>query len=255
MYDIAFGIIIGLIFISLIILFCVLLVKLYINKIKSHTQQLYQKDVEFQKSLNETILETQEQVLTNISQDLHDDAGQQLTYLNFQLENLKLDSPELQTLLEPISQSVTHLSGSIRGLSHALNNHSLMQQDLLKAIQTEVERIQKNAKCSISLEIQDTFQKQFTSHEKIVIYRIFQELLNNVFKHAKATKISIIITTSPKFKMIFQDNGKGFNTSQVLETPKTIGLFTMHKRAAVIAYQLEVQSEIGVGTTITLSEN
>src|SRR5690606_6684395 len=108
--NIAFGILIAVFFISLIVLFCVLIVKLYINKIKTYTRVIYEKDLEFQRTLNTTIIETQEQVLTNISHDLHDDAGQQLTYINFQLENLKLDSPDLQNIMAPVSESLTQLS-------------------------------------------------------------------------------------------------------------------------------------------------
>jgi glucose-6-phosphate-specific signal transduction histidine kinase len=89
--DIAFGIIISLLFISLVVLFCVIIIKLYVQKIKKYNKELYQKDLDHERNLNTTIVETQEQVLQNISQELHDDAGQQLTVINFQLENLKLD--------------------------------------------------------------------------------------------------------------------------------------------------------------------
>ncbi len=252
--EIAFGIIIGLVFVSLVMFFCILLIKLYINKVKTYTQQLYQKDIDFQKSLNQTILETQEQVLNNISQDLHDDAGQQLTYINFQLENLKLDSAELNTLLEPLSQSVGNLSNSIRNISHSLNNQLLVQQDLVKAITTEVERLQKNPKIKIILTQEESAKKEFTANEKIVIYRIFQEIINNTLKHAKAKQITITIATTPSFTMTIQDNGKGFDPKR-LYNKQSLGIQNMSSRATIINYQLAIHSEIGVGTTITLSEN
>ncbi|WP_298140562.1 ATP-binding protein [Flavobacterium sp.] len=251
--NIAIGIIVGLLFVSLVILFCVVLIKLYINKVKNYTQQLYQKDIDFQKSLNETILETQEQVLNNISQDLHDDAGQQLTYINFQLENLKLDSPELQSLLEPVSQSVSNLSSSIRSISHSLNNQLLLQQDLFKAIENEVERLQKNPKVTITFEQESDSKKVFSSNEKIVIYRIFQEIINNAFKHAKAKKISVVLKTIPQFSMTIIDNGKGFDKEK-LNNKATLGLQNMINRATIIGYKLTVQSEVGVGTTIIVNE-
>ncbi|MCZ8198185.1 MAG: ATP-binding protein [Flavobacterium sp.] len=252
--NIAIGIIIGLLFVSLVILFCVVLIKLYINKVKKYTQQLYQKDIDFQKFLNQTILETQEQVLNNISQDLHDDAGQQLTYINFQLENLKLDSAELNTLLEPLSQSVGNLSSSIRSISHSLNNQLLLQQDLFKAIATEVERLQKNPKIKIVLNQEEQTKKEFTANEKIVIYRIFQEIINNTLKHAKAKQISVTISTTPSFAMTIQDNGKGFD-QKVVGNKQSLGLQNMSSRATIINYKLTINSEIGEGTTITLSEN
>jgi signal transduction histidine kinase len=254
MYNIAFGIFTGIIFMSLIVLFCVLLVKLHIRKIKNYTKVIYEKDLDFQKTLNTTIIETQEQVLNNISQDLHDDAGQQLTYINFQLENIKLDSPELQALLDPVSESVGNLSKSIRGISHSLNNQLLMQQDLLKAILAEVERLQKNTAISITFERDPSIRKVFGTNEKIVIYRIFQEIINNTLKHSKASNITIALQNKRGFEMTVHDNGKGFHYPDI-KNGVTLGLSNMVKRAAVINYGIDIQSVPGAGTTIVLSEN
>ena len=115
--DIALGIIISLLFISLVVVFCAVLIKLYIKKINEHNQ----KEIQFQKTLNASILETQEQLLNSISQDLHDDAGQQLTVINFQLENLKLDINDIDNKLEAVSTSVAQLANSLRKISHSLN--------------------------------------------------------------------------------------------------------------------------------------
>ncbi|MGV3698026.1 sensor histidine kinase [Flavobacterium sp.] len=249
MYNIALGIIIGLIFISLIVLFCILLVKLYIKKIREHNQ----KELSFQKTLNETIIETQEHVLNNISKDLHDDAGQQLTVINFQLEHLKLDSPEWNAALSPLSESVGKLSQSIRSISHALNNQLVVQQDLLKAISAEVERLQKNTKVTIVFSLESKPKTEFSSNEKIIIYRIFQECINNSLKHAKATEISVSVQTTPKFQMAIGDNGVGFEIKN--QSKKSLGLISMDTRAASINYQLTIVSALGKGTTITLTDN
>jgi signal transduction histidine kinase len=247
--NIAIGILIVLLFLSIIILFCVLVVKLYIKKIKAHNQ----KELAFQKTLNDTVIETQEQVLNNISQDLHDDAGQQLTYINFQIENLKLDSPELQETLAPLSQSVGLLSQSVRSISHSLNNQLLLQQDVVKAIAAETERLQKNAKATLSFYFDEKVHKAFTANEKIFLYRIFQESLNNCFKHAKATAINIHISTEPAFKMVITDNGQGFDVATTRQK-KSLGLSNMINRAESIGYDISIITHQGTGTTITLTE-
>lgn len=254
MFDnIAYGIIIGMLFISLVLLFCILLVKLYIRKIKNYTAVIYQKDIDFQKSLNQTIIETQEQVLNNISQDLHDDAGQQLTYINFQLENLKLDSEGMHETLQPLSDSVRQLSDSIRSISHSLNNQLLLQQDLFKAMEAETIRLQKNGKIVIDFVLKGNDNKVFSVNEKIVIYRIFQEIINNVFKHAKASVIQIELVAGPPFTLKITDNGKGFNNSKI-DNQSTLGLQSMQNRAAIINYTLTINSQLGKGTVIILSE-
>ncbi|MFC4818500.1 sensor histidine kinase [Flavobacterium sp. GCM10023249] len=254
MYSIAFGIIIGLLFVLLLVLFCILIVKLYINKVKNYTKLIYQKDIDFQKALNQTILETQEQVLNNIAQDLHDDVGQQLTYINFQLENLKLDNAELKTSLDPLSQSVGQVSHSIRSISHSLSNQLLVQQDLIKAIANEVKRLQKNTKIRIQSTIENHSGKEYSTNEKIVVYRIFQECINNCLKHAKASDIEVNITTTPHFSMTVKDNGKGFDYQRIVNHPKTLGITNMSKRAAIINYTFNVNTAQGEGTTIQLAE-
>lgn len=252
--NLAFGIIIGVLFASLVVLFCILLGKLYINKIKNYTKVIYQKDIDFQKTLNTTIIETQEQVLNNISQDLHDDAGQQLTYINFQIENLKLDSPLLNETLEPLSQSVSNLSKSIRSISHSLNNQFITKQNLLKVMETEIERLQKNPSIAFEYRKKDNTEKDFTTNEKIVIYRIFQEIINNAFKHSKASVITITIQCSPFFEMSISDNGKGFDYDAVRENTTSLGLENLIARASIINYKIAIKSAPEKGTTIILSE-
>lgn len=251
---IALGIIIGLFFISLIVLFCILIVKLYINKVKNYTKLIYQKDIDFQKTLNQTILETQEQVLNNIAQDLHDDVGQQLTYINFQLENLKLDNTDFKPALEPLSESVGNLSHSIRSVSHSLSNQLLVRQNIIKAIANEVKRLQKNSKIRFKFSLDSDTGKEYSINEKIVIYRIFQEIINNCLKHAKASEITINIGTNPYFKMTVSDNGKGFDYNKIKDNTKTLGIHNMSNRAAIINYKLDIKTKIGEGTTILLTE-
>ena len=253
MSNITFGIVTILLFVSLILLFCAILIKLYVQKIKNYTKVIYQKDIDFQKSLNATIIETQEHVLTNISQDLHDDAGQQLTYINFQLENLKLESPELEATLQPISQSVVNLMHTVRSISHSLNNQLLMQQDLYKAIANEVQRLNKNKKVRLHLSIDKSNNKIFNNEEKIVIYRIFQEIINNIFKHAKAKEITIQLVSVPFFEMTISDNGKGFDVEKALEK-ESMGLKNIINRAGIIEYGVKIDSELNEGTSILLYE-
>jgi signal transduction histidine kinase len=248
--EIISGILISIAFISLIVLFCILLVQLYIKKIKDHNL----KELDFQKTLNKTIIETQEQVLQNISQDLHDDAGQQLTYINFQIENLKLDSLELQQSLAPVSESLGKLSQSIRSISHSLNNQLVVQQDLIKAISAEIKRIEKNSKINISLSIPSKSKRSFAINEKIIIYRIFQECVNNCLKHSKASAIDVALKSLPTFEMTIRDNGIGFDTMKKNNKP-SLGILSMNSRAKDIGYNLQISSVPGKGTTITLSEN
>lgn len=253
MNKIVIGIVIAFIFIGLVLFFCVILIRLYFIKIKKYSQLLYQKDLDFQKILTTTVMETYEQAANNISSDLHDDTGQQLTVINLQLENLKYDSPELQKALAPVSDSLNSLSQSIRSISHSLNNQLVVQQDLLKGIASEVERLKNRTGSAVDFSLQSKAKREFTTNEKIIIYRIFQECINNSFKHAKATHITVDIKVAPKFEMKIKDNGVGFDAMK--KTGKSsLGILTMNNRANEIGYQLVIDAAPGQGTTIILSE-
>lgn len=251
--DLALGIIIILLFVSLIVLFCAIIIKLYIQKIKKYNAVIYEKEIEFQKIINESIIETQEQLFNAISQELHDDAGQQLTAINFQIENLKIDYPNFEPRMQPLSDSIGGLSKSLREISHLLNNSFISKNNLYHTIQSELDRINKHSKFSIAFEVESKPKKQFSETEKIMIFRIFQESLNNILKHAKATKINVTITESPNFEMTINDNGSGFNPDTKL-TNQSIGLENMYKRARMIDYKLTIHSEPEKGITTTLTE-
>jgi signal transduction histidine kinase len=248
--NIAVGIIIGVLLASALVLFTILVIRLYIRKIKAYTRLIYEKDLNFERTLNTTIIETQEQVLNNISQDLHDDAGQQLTYINFMVENLKLDAPHLTEDLEPISNSVRLLSNSIRSISHSLNNQLLMQQDLVKAIEAEVFRLQKNNRIKILFSHSGNAPRRFDTNEKIVIYRIFQELINNIFKHSGAGVIDIQIITGPRFELAVFDDGSGFDLNMAKK--EGLGLKNINNRAEIINFGVDFTTAPGQGTTVKL---
>jgi signal transduction histidine kinase len=252
-HNIALGIIISLLFTCLILLFCGILIKLYLQKIKKYNAQIYENEIHFQKTLNQAILETQEQLLTTISQDLHDDAGQQLTVINFQLENLKLDYPACQDDLNPISHSVSQLSESLRGISHALNANWLEKNGLIDAINNEVIRINKSKSIAVHLTTPKE-HKSFSGDEQIVLFRIFQETINNIIKHAKASNITITIEAHPKFKMIITDDGIGFDLNTLNDSTHSIGIQNCINRANLIHYDFTITSKINHGTTLTLQE-
>jgi signal transduction histidine kinase len=252
--DIAIGIIISLFFISLVILFCAILIKLYIQKIKKYNAQIYENEITFQKTLNASILETQEQLLDSISQDLHDDAGQQLTVINFQLENLKLDFPDCENNLKPVSESVGKLSQSLRQISHSLNSNWLDKNGLIGAIHLEIERIKKNKLIEVTFE-KENFTKKFRHEEQIVIFRIFQEVINNSLKYSKASKIEVKIGNKPKFNIAIIDNGIGFDVAKLASNTNSIGIQNCIKRAKIINYSFHILSQINNGTQVTIQEN
>ena len=211
-----------------------------------------EKEIQFQKTLTASILETQEQLLQSISQDLHDDAGQQLTVINFQLENLKLDNKE-NAQFEAVSSSVMQLSHSLRKISHSLNPNWLENIGLIKAISNECERINEQKRIFINTKINNSSNRKLNKDVEIVVFRIFQESINNILKHAKASKIEILIETEPKLIIEVKDNGLGFNIDNQIVSD-SIGLKNCINRAQLINFDYQISSKIHEGTTVVLSE-
>jgi signal transduction histidine kinase len=245
--DVALGIVICLLFLSLVVLFCTIIVKLFIKKIKSYNL----KELEFQKTLNKTIIETQEQIFENISQDLHDDIGQQLTFLNFQLEKIKLDASEQIDDLDKLTYSVSKVAQAIRDLSHSMNSQLVVQNDLKKAIENEVKRIKKYKTIVVNFNY-TAGKKPLTDTEIIIIFRIFQETVSNILKHSKATSIAIDIDFQPHFEMKITDNGIGFDTQNTIKR-QSLGLTNIYKRAEMINYEVSINSILNQGTVLTLT--
>lgn len=252
--NIAFGIIVSILLVSLIILFCALVIKLYIRKVKNYTRLIYEKDLEYERTLTQTILETQEQLLLNVSRELHDDAGQQLTYLNFMVEHLKYDAPDMSPGLNDLSNALVNLSNSVRRMSHSLNGQMLVQQNIVRAIQAETQRlIQLNAfKVNFITDADET--KSLAPNAQIVIFRIFQEITNNILKYANATEVTISIQTEPRFKFTVSDNGCGFDYQGIKASgSKGMGLANIENRAALVGMNVTITSSPS-GTTICVSE-
>jgi signal transduction histidine kinase len=233
------------------ILFCAILIKVYVAKIKKYNQLLFEKQLEQQKAVSRAVLETQEETLNNIALDLHDDAGQRLTYLNLQLEQLKLKQPEMNSTIAPISKTVNDLAINLRDLSHSVTSNSLVNSSLFSVFEKELLRINKLGVVTCHLEIIEKKAFSFTLEEKIIHYRIFQEVINNMLKHSRATTftINVIQPDRPIFKYL--DNGQGFNSSQEMNSN---GLHNLQLRCELIDYNCDISSVINEGSTIQISK-
>ncbi|WP_027382866.1 sensor histidine kinase [Epilithonimonas caeni] len=250
MYKIALGIIIVLLLVCLLVLFCVILIRLHIYKITSYQKSIYQKDLDFQKTLTKSIIESQEEIRSTIAGDLHDDIGQQITVLNFQVENLKLDFPEVDVPLENLSSSLAKLSQSVRSTSHRLHPSFSDKERIEKRIQKDLEYLKQSHSIDFSYKY-PAYSSELALDHSHILYRMYQEIINNILKHSFADKVDIELRFHP-FLLQITDNGKGFAINQ---NNDKLGLNTLKKRAEIINLELKVFSELQKGTTIQIFEN
>lgn len=224
---------------------------------RRHVQQevkMAQMQVEYEKELRTVENEVQEQVLTNVARELHDNIGQLLTLIRLQLEQEKLDNDEIAHKLAPADNTLSETIDQVRMLSHSLNNDYLETQGLNYAIEKEVDRLSKLRKLKVHWHT-DGVEPSFDKGKRIMIFRMLQEVINNTLKHSGAKNISIALQATGGFALEIKDDGRGFDKEQVLATGKGSGLTNLQKRAKLAGLSLNITSAIGKGSIFTFSES
>ncbi|MFT4092341.1 MAG: sensor histidine kinase [Niabella sp.] len=206
---------------------------------------------EFKEQLLQSKIEIQEQAFNEISRELHDNIGQQLSLAKLNLNTLKgvpshPDNEKIQDTKELITESIEQ----IRSIARTLLGEKVSSIGITEAIRNEAERINKTGVLSVSFH---NNPPAFTPdpQKEIILFRIVQEAINNTLKHAKATNMLITIDYEPnKLKIFMQDNGKGFNLEERSGTG--IGLMNMKSRAQTIGAVLHINSSESTGTVIEI---
>ena len=208
--------------------------------------------------LTSQILTAQERERKRISMELHDELGQSLALLKLQIraieralgedqQDLKADSRELLRYLDGVIDDIRRLS---RDLSPAI----LEDLGLQSALKYLINGVSKHYAVSHTFEVDDLDQL-FPSEGQIIIYRIFQECLTNISKHAGATEVAIAIREKRGLiSLVLEDNGAGFDPAQALArraTGRGLGLAALDERARMLGGTLEVRSGPGCGTRVT----
>ncbi len=198
--------------------------------------------------------EIQEQTMRDISRELHDNVGQMLTLAKMQLNKLAEDSPDNQRVSNS-KEFVQNALTDIRALSKTLNNENVLAEGLSKAIQFDLQRLERTGVFKTS--ITDTYGGQMLDHKKeIVVFRTYQELVQNTMKHAQAKNIKVNLEeTNEHFKLELLDDGIGFNFSEKI-TQKGFGggagLNNLVHRAKLLGGELVWENNSSGGTLARL---
>lgn len=247
-------IIVTTLFILVLIAFIMLILFLYQRRHISYQKGLEVLKSDFEKTLLTTQLEIQEQTFQNISREIHDNIGLSLTLAKLNLNTI--DWKNEANKQEKVSGSIIFITRAIEDLSYiskALHTGFIEENGLLKALELEINKIQKLGIFDIRFEITGSAVYMQTQKE-LVIFRIMQEVLNNCMKHAQATVIRVTLNYQSDFVDIeIADNGKGFiRDSQAVQKGKGTGLMNIVKRAAFINGSCQVTSIPGKGTTVSM---
>lgn len=219
-----------------------------------------QQEQEFQLKSAIAQIETQNKLQDqrlSISRDLHDNIGAQLTFIISSVDNIKyvfdLENTKLDHKLQSISTFTKATIVELRDTIWAMNNDEISFEDLKMRIFNFIEKA-KIATEAIEFKFnidEDLGQLKFTSIKGMNVYRTIQEGINNSIKYAKATEIIIDVKSiGNEIKIQISDNGIGFNSDEVLCGN---GLQNIKKRIKDIGGTFSLASELGKGTTISLT--
>lgn len=207
----------------------------------------------FKQALLLTKIEIKEQTLSNISRELHDNLGQMASLIKI---NLNLVLPHLagenQTKISESLDLLKQLIQDIKSLSVTLKGENLVRFGLLKMIETDLERYQKTGQLSINLKATAEFPNLDTAVE-IFLYRMSQEIFNNILKHSQASSADVTISHSNGTLLLeVTDNGVGFEPARVIQGS---GLLNLSERCQMIGAELSLDSKPQQGTRISIKLN
>ena len=244
-------------FLLVVAISIILLVLVYQKRQLQNLREKEQLKVLFEKEILETKLEIQEQTFRNISQEIHDNIGQELSLARLTINMIDQNAPdEAKEKLANSSYLIGNAIQNLRNLSRSINADYITELGLTLAIEKELEMIRKTGRFAVRFERPK--QPPVLSHQnEVLLFRIFQELMNNILKHSNATEISVDMKDDEdKFVLRVIDNGKGFDTSKLEQQnieDAGSGFRNMKYRSKMIGAEFSISSEPGKGTIVIIS--
>ncbi len=214
---------------------------------------MYRKrQYQHQQELLHARLEIQENIFKNLSEEIHDNIGQELSVLKLTLSVISVKKQEeAEKFIGESKGMVNHIITSISDLSKSLHTDRIVKIGIIEAVRFELEKIEKTNLFKTSLTYADV-DFQINPGNEIFLFRIIQEVLNNIIKHSRAQHIHAdLIYKENRIIFTFTDDGIGFDVKEAMQRPTSnrgIGLTSMMNRAKLIGGQLSIKSEPGKGT-------
>ena len=203
------------------------------------------------------IVTTQEDERSRIARDLHDTLGQRLTALRLKIASLKESygkDDELGARIERLGEIGAKLDEEVSFLAWELRPAALDDLGLVAAAGNYVQEWSRHFNIPADFHSSGLKNKRLDPAIETNLYRIVQEALNNVFKHAKASQASVVLERRQKLVvLVIEDDGKGFDpkaNTKVKSSGRGLGLVSMRERAALVGGTVEIESAPGRGTTV-----
>ncbi len=226
-----------------------------INKQKQEINSQKIKELENNQKLFalDAMISGQEAERKRIASDLHDGLGVLLStaQMHFNSVDNKIDHPNGVAMYGKANALLDEACIEVRKIAHNMMPGSLLKLGLVPALNDLCEKLKKKDELEISLEAFE-MDHRFKETAEITIYRLIQEMLNNVIKHAKASEVIVqLMNNNENFNITVEDNGIGFNVYEALNSGG-MGLKSIESRVKYLNGNLNIVSEQGKGTSVTV---
>jgi signal transduction histidine kinase len=201
------------------------------------------------------LFHSQEEDRKRIARELHDEAGQALTGINYTLETIIKSMPaelaSVQMQILDVKKQVNHTYGELRRMSHRLHPALLSDLGLEPALESFLSDISKYSGLKIDFRMVG-FEKRIDAETETVIYRIAKEVVTNTLKHSEAIHFKLSIVKSyPHIIFLAEDDGIGFDTSKD-NYRDALGLLGMRERVSLMGGSFLIRSSSAEGTRIRI---
>lgn len=225
----------------------------FIKIVRDQTEKIKAEAAINEKATLEKLVKMQEEERRRIARDVHDQLGQQITALRLGLDAIKKtrDKGLLREKIDEIQKTAEQLDEDIDFLAWELRPAALDDLGLRATLANFVKEWSRYSGVKAEFHTSGLKKTRLSFEAETNLYRIAQEALNNVFKHAKAKNISVLLEKRKDFiVLIIEDDGVGFNVEKKLKEKKGLGLVGMDERAKLLGGSLEIESSKGKGTTV-----
>lgn len=240
--------------------FIVLFLFVYQKRVDKHKRHVQKIQEDFKNEMVSSKMELQEQTLTSVSEEMHDNLGQMLSVIKLNLIKLgrmAAHNEKEAEVVEELKDQVSGVINDIRNISKTLSKDFIANFGLAESLSLEIDKINRTDEIEAVLKVKGIDELHLDGQSQIVLFRIAQEVINNALKHADAAKIVVGLNYEPDgLFMTIEDDGKGFNVEETTingSTNRGRGLRNMQNRVKIIGGVLNLTSNIGKGTKATIT--
>ncbi len=236
-----------------IVLGSLIIIFLYKRHQSKQLQRFNARLLQQKEAYLQAVVDAQEQERKRIASDLHDSVGQNLAAVKLGISSVAAScssQPLIGTRLTELSQTLDNAVQEVRTISHQMMPRMLQEGGLVPAIDDMLEKSFRHSKVSYNFE-HFGLNERLDEKIEIGLFRITQELINNIIKHSDATQISVqLLRNAKNLVLLVEDNGKGFELTK--DKNQGIGLLNISSRVETIHGEFNLEPSPGSGTLATI---